>query len=374
MTEQEKFIQPDPVEEDEIDLLKLAKTLWSGRKTLYITLSVGFILGVFVAVFSPKSYTATTIMVPQMSNSSTSKLGGLGGLAALAGIDISAQTGSEMSPLVYPKIVESIPFKLELINTPITFSDVDHPVSLLDYSSNYSKKNILGVLKKYTLGLPGVIIGAIKGKTKELEVSDELKSKLIYLTDDQYQLIRNMDDVVSLDADAKQGILTLTVSLPEALAAAQLAQKAQDILQRDIIDFKVQKAKADLDFIQGRYDVAKAEAEGYQMNLARKTDQYKNLTSAVPQVQSDRLQSRYGIANSVFQDLAKQLEQAKIQVKKDTPVFTIVQPVTIPSEKSKPNKPMILFIWVFLGGIVGIGIIFGKGFMADVKKKWQEEE
>jgi hypothetical protein len=35
---------------------------------------------------------------------------------------------------------------------------------------------------------------------------------------------------------------------------------------------------------------------------------------------------------------------------------------------------MILFIWVFLGGIVGIGIIFGKGFMADVKKKWQEEE
>ncbi|MHB9142381.1 MAG: GNVR domain-containing protein, partial [Paludibacter sp.] len=246
--------------------------------------------------------------------------------------------------------------------------------SLLDYTSNYSKKNILGILKKYTLGLPSVIISAIKGKTKELEVSSELKSKLIYLTQDQYSLIKSMDNIVSLDADAKQGILTMTVSLPEALAAAQLAQKAQDILQRDIIDFKVQKAKADLDFIQGRYDVAKAEAEGYQMNLARKTDQYKNLTSAVPQVQSDRLQSRYGIANSVFQDLAKQLEQAKIQVKKDTPVFTIVQPVTIPSEKSKPSRALIMIIWIFMGGLVGAGIVFGKGYMEDVKKKWQEEE
>jgi uncharacterized protein involved in exopolysaccharide biosynthesis len=162
--------------------------------------------------------------------------------------------------------------------------------------------------------------------------------------------------------------------MPEALAAAQLAQKAQDLLQRDITNFKVQKAKADLEFIQGRYDEMKGKAEGYQINIAQKTDQYKNLTSAVPQVQTARVQTQYGIASAVFQELAKQLEQAKIQVKKDTPVFTIVEPVSVPVEKSKPNRPMLLIIFIFLGGIIGVSIVFGKGLIANVKKKWKEEE
>jgi len=65
-------------------------------------------------------------------------------------------------------------------------------------------------------------------------------------------------------------------------------------------------------------------------------------------------------------------EQAKIQVKKDTPVFTIIEPVTVPSEKSKPNRLMILFIWFFLGGVVGAGTVFGHGFIEPLKKKWME--
>jgi uncharacterized protein involved in exopolysaccharide biosynthesis len=213
----------------------------------------------------------------------------------------------------------------------------------------------------------------LKGKKEELKLPKSNGKLLIYLTDDQYQIKQLLDDAVVMDAAPKDGYLSLTVQMSEPLAAAQLAQKAMEILQRDITDFKIEKAKADLDFIQGRYDVAKAEAEGYQMNLARKTDQYKNLTSAVPQVQSDRLQTRYGIASGVFQDLAKQLEQAKIQVKKDTPTFTIVEPVTIPTEKSKPDRLLILILWIFLGGIVGVGIVFGKGFKGDLKKKWKQE-
>ncbi|MEA4839738.1 MAG: hypothetical protein VB110_01885 [Bacteroidales bacterium] len=146
-----------------------------------------------------------------------------------------------------------------------------------------------------------------------------------------------MDQTIALAVDKNEGYLTLTVNMPEALAAAELAQKAQDLLQREIIKFKVEKSQADLDFIQERYNVAKAEAEGYQVNIAVNTDRYKNLTSSLPQVKTTRVQTKYGIASGVYQDLAKQLEQAKIQVKKDTPVFTVVEPMTIPTERSKPN-------------------------------------
>lgn len=374
MEENQIQVQSNSENEDEIDLLKLAKTFWKGRKTLFISLFIGTILGVLVAILTPAEYTATTIMVPQTSGKSSS-LGGLGGLAALAGIDVSgANQGSDMSPILYPKIVSSLPFKMELMNVPIKFKDFEKPLSLYDYMITNKKMTVLGSIKKYTIGLPGVIILAIKGKNRPLELSKNSGNQPVSLTEDQYKVSKALDDIVALEVEPKQGYLTLTVSLPEAQAAAQLAQKAQELLQQDITDFKIQKAKADLEFIQGRYDEVKAQAEGYQINIAQKTDQYKNLTSSVPQVATTRIQTKYGIASTVFQELAKQLEQAKIQVKKDTPVFTIVEPVSVPVEKSKPNRPMILIIWIFMSGIIGTGIVFGKGFFANVKKKWKEEE
>jgi len=374
MTEQQTTIQPTAQDDDEIDLMVLAKTFWKGRWTVIVTLLLGGVIGVFVAMTTPNEYTATTIMVPQTSGKSSS-MGSLGGLAALAGIDLnSASQSGDMSPILYPKILSSIPFKLELMNTPVQFKDFEKPISLFDYIAKNKKTSTLGTLKKYTIGLPGVIALAIKGEKPKPELPKRVRNQPIMLTEDQYRVSKALDNIISLEVDAKQGYLTLTVVMPEALVAAQLAQKAQELLQQNITDFKIQKAKEDLEFIQGRYNEAQAKANGYQINIAQKTDQYKDLTSAVPQVQATRVQTKYGIASTVYQELAKQLEQAKIQVKKDTPVFTIVEPVSVPLEKSKPNRLMILIICIFFGGIIGVSIVFGKEFIAGAKQKWKEEE
>ena len=376
---QDQNIQEKPVvtsreEDDDIDLVAIAKTLWKGRKTIIISIGVCAVLGFFVAITSPKEYTVSTVMVPQMATNSKSQLSGL---ASLAGIDLGLTQSSELSPVIYPKIVNSIPFKLELMNTPIHFGEVEKPISMLDYytNPNYNKPSVLRVVKKYTLGLPGVILGSIRKKPQEQELPKDIdKSTLINLSKDQKGIVNRLNQAVSLAVDKKEGYLTLTVIMPEALAAAELAQKAQELLQREIIKFKVEKSQADLDFIQGRYNVAKAEAEGYQVDIAVNTDRYKNLTSSLPQVKTTRVQTKYGIASGVYQDLAKQLEQAKIQVKKDTPVFTIVEPVTIPTERSKPNRPMILMIWLFMGGVIGCGIVYGRQWIKDVREKWQSTD
>lgn len=97
------------------------------------------------------------------------------------------------------------------------------------------------------------------------------------------------------------------------------------------------------------------------------------MTSALARTEEVRLQNEYKLAFEVYSQLAQQLEQAQITVKEDTPVFSIVKPVTVPLEKSKPNRPMILVIWTFLGGVLGIGWIFGKHFLSDIRKKWNEE-
>jgi uncharacterized protein involved in exopolysaccharide biosynthesis len=366
---------PPPVPiDDEIDLLALAKTLWLGRRTVLKTILICGVIGLIVALASPKEFVATTIMVPSGSDGS-SKLGGLGGLAAMAGINLNTTSSSDLSPTVYPQIVASLPYQLELMKTPLNFSDRKEPVTFYDYYSGPQKENLL---LKYTIGLPGIILSlpgtiltAIRGKEQEKTgLSEQMKP--IELTNKQRDVRLVLAGLIALSVNPKEGTLTLTSTMKEPKAAAQLCQRAQELLQQYITEFKIKKAKVNLDFIQQRFDETTKKFETAQEKLASFRDRNKSVTLATARTDEERLTSQYNLIYSIYSELAKQLEQAKIQVKQDTPVFTIIEPVSVPTKKSKPNRPMILFIWLFLGGVVGIGIVFGKGFIEPLKNKWIE--
>src|ERR1035437_8351817 len=169
--------KPTPAD-DEIDLIALARTFWSGRRIVIRSILICGVLGFFIAIFTAKEFVATTIMVPSGSDA-TSKLGSLGGLAAMAGINIGTATGSDLSLTVYPQIVSSLPFQLELMKTPLNFSDLSQPVTFFDYYTKIPKSNFF---LKYTIGLPGVILGlpgtilsAIKGEQPEKLIGEENK-------------------------------------------------------------------------------------------------------------------------------------------------------------------------------------------------------
>ncbi len=76
------------IEEDEIDLIALAKTLWEGRKNIIKITLIFMGIGLFVALTTPAEYTSTVVVKPTLSDSK-SKLGGsLGGLVTMAGINL----------------------------------------------------------------------------------------------------------------------------------------------------------------------------------------------------------------------------------------------------------------------------------------------
>ena len=357
-----------PIADDEIDLIALVKTFWSGRRTVLISILICGILGFFIAIFSSKEFVATTIMVPSGSDAG-SKLGGLGGLAAMAGINIGSATSSELSPTVYPQIVSSLPFQLELMKTPLNFQNLSQPVTLFEYFSEIRKQNIL---YKYTLGLPEVIVKLVKDEEFDKVITEKGNEPLVLNTKQKdVQLI--LSELISLEVNSKEGTLTLSAKMPEARAAAQLGQRAQEVLQQYIIEFKIKKAKANLDFVQQRYDETAQKYEAAQQRLASFSDRNKNVSLATAKTEEERLRSQYNLIYGIYSELAKQLEQAKIQVKQDTPVFTIIEPISVPTTKSKPNRPMILFIWLFLGGVIGTGIVFGRDYYVTIKKQWNEK-
>ena len=60
---------------------------------------------------------------------------------------------------------------------------------------------------------------------------------------------------------------------------------------------------------------------------------------------------------------------AEAKVQEITPVYTVVEPATIPIRASKPSKAMILIGIVFLTGVVCVGwILFGRDLFRGLRK------
>ena len=370
MDENNSFNQPYE-EEEGIDIMALVRQLWSGRKTVILCTIVFIALGFVAALTMKRTYTVNTVMVPQMSSKSNSSLSSL---AALAGVDMGMDLSSkDLSPLVYPQIVNSVPFRRELLYTPLHYAKADSAVSTYTYYKEIAKPSLMSKVKKYTIGLPFVILKAVRKEAPELALpsseAGEDSPKPVILTKDEVKYLELISKSVSLTVDKKEGTLALTVIGSEPIQTAELALKAQTLLQTEITRFRTEKAETELQYVQARFDEAKREAESLQASLAAVSDRSQDMVGSRARIQRERIQQKYNVANAVYTDMAKQLEQAKLQVKRDTPVLTVLQPVTVPSKPSN-SRAKTLIVWTFLGFVLGCGIVLLRGYWPKLKESF----
>ena len=348
-----------PQEEQEIDLVALVKKMWLNKGLIIKLTAVFMVLGLLVALFSSKVYTTSCDIVPQTSKGA--KGGGMSSLAALAGINLNdGQSGTELSPLVYQNIMNSTSFRKELMQTKIDFEEAGRPVSFYEYytSEEFNKPTVLSYIMKYTIGLPGVIMGAIRGEQPEPDYSSLGGASAIEtISKDDFKAMSILESCISMTLDNKNGYLTITANMPEALAAAQLAQASVELLQKYITKFKIEKVQSNLDFVQERYNEAKGNFEDIQSRRAKFRDANHNSVKYAARVEQEKLDAEYTLAMNLYSELATQLEQAKINVKETTPILTVIRPVTVPYKKSKPQRAMILLAFTFLGFAAGAGLV-----------------
>lgn len=108
---QETPARPD---DEQIDLLAVARKLWAERKLIVRWCAMAALAGLVIGFSIPKEYTTETVLAPETSSGKGS-LGGLSSLASLAGINMGNMTDADaINPDVYPEIVESLPFVTEL--------------------------------------------------------------------------------------------------------------------------------------------------------------------------------------------------------------------------------------------------------------------
>ena len=354
---------------DEIDLIEILKQLWIRKKIIFYSIIAGGCMGLLIAILTPNLFSSSTSIVPQISGET--KVGGkISGLAALTGIDFgSIGSSEELSPYLYPLLVESVPFQLELMHSEFNFDYSKEPVSYFKYQTEIKTLSILQVFKKYTIGLPFLIIEAIKGKEKMIGF-DLSGSKNIYkFTKDEAEVSKILTQNISIDINDKENFIVIKSTSPEPLLSAQLTEKVTELLQKYITKIKIAKAQENLVFLKERMKEKEINFKEVQQKLAKFSDRNKNVVSVISSMKQQNLQSEYSLVFGVYSELAKQIEQAEIQVKKDTPILTTVQPVQIPDEKSSPKRLLILLIWTFLGGVLSCGWILVESPLKDIWTK-----
>lgn len=333
---------PQYVEEDEIDIRELILPLWQNRfrilKVAAATAAIGLILG----FLTPTTYTATSTFIPQTAESGGSA-SNLGGLAALAGINLNAGGNSaDIPPTLYPKVLASAPFKSSLLDAKIEFKG--DTLSYRDYLLS-KPKSMVGLIAKYTIGLPGLLISSAKEKNNEIAEQNGIAP----LTDEEYEIHKTIQGLISIESNKKEGYVTLTVVDGDPQVAAQVALATEAVLQDWIINYKIKNAKAQYDFTERQFQLKQKEFFALQDELASFKDRNQNISSALFQNRLSRIEAEFNITEAVYSELAKQKEQAAIQLSKDTPTFSVIDPVAVPKLKTGPKKSLYLLGGFFLG-------------------------
>ena len=330
---------------EQIDLIEIAKKIYLYRKRIILSAIIFGFIGLLFSFLIENKYKTNVEFVSISGNDPAKST--IGGLASLAGISIGngdLMSSVDLSPVQYPEIISSIKFKKEILNTKLLY---EGKVMTFKEIMTYRSKKLLPSIKRYTLGLPSLILKYLNSNS--INDSMNINNEFVSYTLEEKFIMDNLDDILTLDVDQKDGSINLTTVFYDPTTTAQLNKKAFDLLQKQVIDLKIKQSKYTLDRTEALLQEKKKLLYIAQSNLASFKDKNNYINTSIFQNQLLRLQTESDNATAVYQQVAAQVEQAKLDISKNTPIFSVLQPIEVPLIKESPKRVIIFSSFIFLG-------------------------
>ena len=315
------------------------------RRLYYKVMSITLVLGVIYALSLPKTYRCTVMLAPELS--STSRSGSLASIASSFGIKLgsgSMGNSEALFPTLYPDLMNSVAFRTSLF--PITVQredDSTHTVmTYYDYLKDGQKR------PWWSMGIKAVFDG-IKSLFPQKEKEEPTEVDPFRLTKKQDAIAKIINKRVVCDVDKKTLVITIDVVDQDPLIAATMADSVQVRLQKFITDYRTHKARVDLEYNQKIYEEAKEQYEKARLKSAAFSDANQKLFLESVRSERTKLENEMQLQYRNYSQIATQLQLAEAKVQEETPAFTLLQPASVPLEKSGPNRKKILFVFLFLG-------------------------
>lgn len=361
--------------EDEIDIMELVRKLLKEWKMLLKWGGIAAVVGVVIAFGIPKEYTASAVMAPEIATKSGS--GSLSSLASLAGINLGNMASTDaMYPELYPQIVSSRPFMVELFSMPVSIKTKDGSqvdTDLYDYMVNYTKSGWISAVAKAPFKALRWFLGLFHEKEEEMEGHADLDP--YHLTLEQANVLKALSESIMVSVDKKTYMISLSVVSQNPKVAADIVQTVIDNLQNYVVDYRTEKSRHDLEYYETLYEEAKKDYFAAQQKYARYVDANQGVVRQSVLIERERLQNEASLAYQLYNQTAQQVQLAKAKVQQETPVATVIQPPTIPLKKTKPSKAKMLVVFGFLGVcLAALWILWGREAWASLRTSMKSED
>lgn len=315
------------------DILNVIKRLYKYKRNLTLSFILFGLIGILHSFVLPEIFTASTSFIPQLEASS--KTSSIQGIASLAGINLgSSSVNSKISPSLYPSIVNSTPFKLKLLKSYVNYDE--RTITIFQYLQIANRN-------RFSQFFSNELNHEIEDKKKHSieESSEEMIN----------DALNKISDRLSIEIENDTGIIKLSYSDGNRFIASQVADISLQILKDNISEYGNNSARSTLLHTEKEYNKQKLVYENLQDSIAIFIDSNLNISSSLFQNKLDRLKMEMNIRLSIVQQLASQVEQAKLLVVMETPAFTIIEPVKTPHSRSSPKRKKIVLIWILLGSL-----------------------
>ncbi|OOG71192.1 Wzz/FepE/Etk N-terminal domain-containing protein [Algoriphagus sp. A40] len=350
--------------------LQLLQAVLKDRKKLLIFSGVGLFLGILVAFTTPREYQSSSYVLLE-SEGEGSSLGQMGALAGLAGINVSQLQSGQMALTseVFPEVIHSRDFLLEISKEKFKFESKNSQIqSLEEYYYEEKPSNIVKKALNFILSIPAIVVGWFASPDPmpaNLATSENGQVDYLNLTSQEFFIVGELKKRILIEQKGK--LIRLNVSMPEPLIAAQVNSLVLERLIAYVTEYKVGRQRRNIEFIEERVLETEKKFDEAQMRLASFRDANQGLISQRARTREEQLEFEFNIAYNVYNTIKQELEQSAIQLKKETPIFTVLEKAAIPLGSSKPNKPLILIFSIFLGLFVGVLVNLYKVLAENIK-------
>ncbi len=352
-------------EVQEIDLLELAQKVWDGKKLIFKACGVAVVLGLIVAFSIPKEYTTTVVLAPEAK--AKGGAGNLGALASMAGINIGSVSGDEaLSPEIYPDIVKSTPFLVDLFPVKIKPISDEKAMGLFEYMDKHQRTPWWGIITSAPFKAVGWAVSLFKDKPHGATTD---KPDVFRLTQEQADIATVISERILTIVDEKTGMISISVTMQDPLVSATLTDTVMQNLQDYITRYRTNKATQDLEYTEKLYKEAQQNYYEAQQKYANFADSNLDIVMTGYQTRLERLQNEATLAYGLYNQISQQLQLAKAKVQEVTPVYTVVQPASVPLRPASPQKPIILIGFIFLAFVGSVSwIILFKDLVKQFKR------
>ena len=372
MAEDNKYNNFQEEEELEIDLMEYARKLWASRKLLLKVAGIAAIVGVIIALGTPKTYTANVTLAPESGKSGGGGLSGIASMLGVGGLSMSSDADA-FNVTLYPDVVSSTPFIIDLLDTKVKQLESENDTTLAGYLKEGTSSSLIGTI----ISLPFKAIGAVMSifSSNDNEEDNNRGINPFQLTKEQDKIVNGLRKLVVANVDKKTGVTSISVTMQDPLVCAIVADTVVTKLQEFITGYRVNKAQEDCKYWEQLHEERKNNYYEKQQNYARYTDGNQGISRESVKIEQARLENEMNLAYQVYSQVATQLQMARAKVQEAKPVFAVVEPATVPLKPSGTSRKMILIGIVFLA-VAGASawILFGQDLWKNLKEGLKEEK